>query len=28
MSVRRLAEEKVQPKDFAFNRSNGAVAKG
>lgn len=28
MSVRRLAEDKVQPKDFAFNRSNGAVAKG
>jgi NADH-quinone oxidoreductase subunit E len=28
MSVRRLAEEKVQPKDFAFNRANGAVAKG
>jgi NADH-quinone oxidoreductase subunit E len=28
MSVRRLAEENVQPKDFAFNRANGAVAKG
>jgi len=28
MSVRRLAEDNVQPKDFAFNRANGAVAKG
>ena len=28
MSVRRLAEDKVQPKAFAFNRANGAVAKG
>ena len=28
MSVRRLAEENVQPKAFAFNRANGAVAKG
>ena len=27
MSVRRLAEETVQPKDFAFNRANSAVAK-
>ncbi|MCB1386175.1 MAG: NADH-quinone oxidoreductase subunit NuoE [Nitratireductor sp.] len=27
MSVRRLAEETVQPKDFAFNKANGALAK-
>ena len=27
MSVRRLAEETVQPKDFAFNRANSALAK-
>ena len=27
MSVRRLAEENVQPKDFAFNRANSALAK-
>ena len=28
MSVRRLAEDKVQPEGFAFNRANSAVAKG
>jgi len=28
MSVRRLADENVQPARFAFNRSNAAVAKG
>lgn len=28
MSVRRLAESNVQPEAFAFNRANGAVAKG
>ncbi len=28
MSVRRLAEDHVQPKAFAFNRSNGATVKG
>lgn len=28
MSVRRLAEDKVQPEGFAFNRANAAVAKG
>ena len=28
MSVRRLAEDKVQPKGFAFNRANTPVAKG
>lgn len=28
MSVRRLAEDKVQPEGFAFNRANTAVAKG
>ncbi|WP_075996425.1 NADH-quinone oxidoreductase subunit NuoE [Salaquimonas pukyongi] len=27
MSVRRLAEENVQPKDFAFTRANGALVK-